>query len=99
MTRVWGYFNSPAINTIIAVFLIISGCNFGLHFAVLTGRSLGIYWRDPEFKTFISFQLALVIICTLVLLYHSVYGSFGQTLDQAFFQVVSMATTAGFYNR
>ncbi|SUC77840.1 Trk system potassium uptake protein trkG [Providencia stuartii] len=25
-----GYFNSPAINTIIAVFLIISGCNFGL---------------------------------------------------------------------
>ncbi|MEX9542374.1 potassium transporter TrkG, partial [Escherichia coli] len=42
-----GYFNSPAINTIIAIFLLISGCNFGLHFAVLTGRSLGIYWRDP----------------------------------------------------
>ncbi len=25
-----GYFNSPAINTIIGIFLIISGCNFGL---------------------------------------------------------------------
>ncbi|MCX9097915.1 Trk system potassium transporter TrkH [Providencia rettgeri] len=91
-----GYFNSPAINTIIGIFLIISGCNFGLHFAVLTGRSLGIYWRDPEFRMFISFQFVLVVICTLVLMFHSVYSSFGQTLDQAFFQVVSMATTAGF---
>lgn len=51
-----GYFNSPAINTIIAVFLIISGCNFGLHFALLTGRSLGIYSRDPEFRMFIGFS-------------------------------------------
>ncbi|KGM28112.1 potassium transporter [Photorhabdus luminescens] len=91
-----GYFNSPAINTIIAIFLLISGCNFGLHFAVLTGRSLTVYWRDPEFRMFISFQLVLVIICTLILWHHTVYKSGIETLNQAFFQVVSMATTAGF---
>ncbi|MCW7550073.1 Trk system potassium transporter TrkH [Photorhabdus sp. APURE] len=91
-----GYFNSPAINTIIAIFLLISGCNFGLHFAVLTGRSLTVYWRDPEFRMFISIQLVLVIICTLILWHHSVYKSGIETLNQAFFQVVSMATTAGF---
>ncbi|ATF55016.1 Trk system potassium transporter TrkH [Morganella morganii] len=91
-----GYFNSPAINTIIAIFLLISGCNYGLHFAVLTGRSLGVYWRDLEFRMFISLQLVLVVICVLVLWKFDVYATEGQTLNQAFFQVVSMATTAGF---
>ncbi|ETS31291.1 potassium transporter [Photorhabdus temperata] len=91
-----GYFNSPVINTIIAVFLLISGCNFGLHFAVLTGRSLTVYWRDPEFRMFIFIQLALVIICTFILWHYAVYKSGMETLNQAFFQVVSMATTAGF---
>ncbi|WP_409309997.1 Trk system potassium transporter TrkH [Pectobacterium sp. B1J-3] len=91
-----GYFNSPTINTIIAIFLLISGCNFGLHFAVLSGRSLRVYWRDPEFRMFIFVQMSLVAVCTVVLWFHNVYASGMQTLNQAFFQVVSMATTAGF---
>ena len=40
-----GYFDSPTINTIIAIFLLISGCNYGLHFSLLSGRSLKVYWR------------------------------------------------------
>ena len=91
-----GYFDSPTINTIIAIFLLISGCNYGLHFSLLSGRSLKVYWRDPEFRMFIGVQLTLVIICTVVLWFHDVYNSALTTLNQAFFQVVSMATTAGF---
>ncbi|MFP3014618.1 MAG: Trk system potassium transporter TrkH [Arsenophonus sp.] len=91
-----GYFDSTTINAIIAIFLLISGCNFSLHFAVLSGGGLITYWRDPEFKVFIGFQLSLIIICILVLLYHSVYDSFLQTFDQSFFQVISVVTTAGF---
>ncbi|CAM3757275.1 Trk system potassium transporter TrkH [Xenorhabdus thuongxuanensis] len=91
-----GFFNSPAINTIIAIFLLISGCNFGLHFAVLSGRSLKVYWRDPEFRMFITIQLSLLAICMLILWQHSVYESEWESLNHAFFQVVSMATTAGF---
>lgn len=91
-----GYFNSSTINTIVAIFLLISGCNYSLHFALLSGRNLRVYWRDPEFRTFIGVQFTFVMICTIVLLLHNVYASGGQTLNQAFFQVVSMATTAGF---
>ena len=91
-----GYFDSPTINTIIAIFLLISGCNYGLHFSLLSGRSLKVYWRDPEFRMFIGVQFTLVIICTLVLWFHNVYSSALMTINQAFFQVVSMATTAGF---
>ncbi len=92
-------FNSPTINTIVAVFLLISGCNYGLHFSLFSGRNLKVYWRDPEFRMFIGVQLTLVLICTLVLWFHNVYASGWQTLNQAFFQVVSMATTAGFTDR
>ncbi len=91
-----GYFNSPTINVIIGVFLLISGCNFALHFSVLTGRSLNIYWRNHRFRMFIFIQLGLVIICSLILWLYSVYDSGWTTINQAFFQVVSMATTAGF---
>ncbi|NDL64520.1 Trk system potassium transporter TrkH [Acerihabitans arboris] len=91
-----GYYNSPMINTIVAVFLLISGCNYGLHFAVLSGHNLRVYWRDPEFRMFISVQFILVMVCTLILWRYDVYQSGLQTLNQAFFQVVSMATTAGF---
>lgn len=45
---------------------------------------------------FIGVQLTLVVICTLVLWFHNIYDSALTTLNQAFFQVVSMATTAGF---
>lgn len=91
-----GYFHSGTINTIIAVFLLISGCNYGLHFAMLSGRNLKVYWRDPEFRMFIGVQLTLVVICTSVLWLHDTYNSGLETLNQAFFQVVSMATTAGY---
>ncbi|VAX77068.1 Trk system potassium uptake protein TrkH [Serratia symbiotica] len=91
-----GYYASPIINTIIAIFLLISGCNYGLHFALLSGRSLKVYGRDPEFRIFISLQLGMVAVCALMLWEHSVYKTGMETLNQAFFQVVSMATTAGF---
>lgn len=81
-----GYFDSPTINTIIAIFLLISGCNYGLHFSLLSGRSLKVYWRDPEFRMFIGVQLTLVVICTLVLWFHNVYDSALTTLNQAFFR-------------
>jgi trk system potassium uptake protein TrkH len=67
-----------------------------LHFALLSGRSLKVYWRDPEFRMFIAVQLTLVVVCTAVLWGHGVYKTGMETVNQAFFQVVSMATTAGF---
>lgn len=52
-----GYFDSPTINTIIAIFLLISGCNYGLHFSLLSGRSLKVYWRDPNFACLSAYSL------------------------------------------
>lgn len=91
-----GHFQNTFINLIISIFLIISNSNFNLHFLFLSNKNFNIYWKNIEFRVFILFQLILMIICTITLLYYSFYNSFTETLNQVFFQVVSVSTTAGF---
>jgi trk system potassium uptake protein TrkH len=93
-----GYFDSPTINMITVVFLLISACNFSLHFAAFAngGIHLRTYWRDPEFRAFLATQFILLLICFGLLLKHHSYDSLYDAFDQALFQTVSISTTAGF---
>lgn len=102
-----GYFNSSAINYITVVFLLISSCNFALHFALfdqLRNKNMHkgsnilarLYWRDYEFRSFMLIQITLFIICFAVLMFHRYFGDVQTTFEQALFQSVSISTTAGF---
>ncbi|WP_448212309.1 TrkH family potassium uptake protein [Colwellia sp. MEBiC06753] len=91
-----GYFNSPMVNLVCVVFLIIAGVNFALHHAALQSRSLRSYLFDPEFRIFIIIQLVLTLICFTVLMTSGTYTDADRALDQALFQSVSISTTAGF---
>ena len=74
-----GYFNSSAINFITVIFLWISACNFALHFRAFStlGREniLKIYTKDPEFRFFMSIQILLIVVCTLVMISHQYFDS------------------------
>ncbi len=93
-----GHFNSPLINLICVVFLLISAINFALHFAAFSkpGNRLMVYFRDAEVRTFFWVQLGLVAIVFAVLASQIDNVSTEGLLDQALFQAVSMSTTAGF---
>ncbi|MEE1676192.1 TrkH family potassium uptake protein [Agarivorans aestuarii] len=93
-----GHFDSSLINTICAVFLIISAINFSLHFAAVNGRNITFkyYFLDPECRAFFFIQISLTLICVAILLAQQVYDSPTVALDQAFIQSVSISTTAGF---
>lgn len=94
-----GYFDSAGINVICAIFLIISGMNYSLHFAaVSSGKriTLKYYLIDPECRAFLFIQITLTLICFAVLAREQIYSSVALTFDQAFFQSVSVSTTAGF---
>ncbi|MCL1051023.1 TrkH family potassium uptake protein [Shewanella abyssi] len=93
-----GYFDSPAINMVCVVFLLIAALNFSLHFAAFSRRriNLKVYFKDAEFKVLIVIQLALTTICFLTLYQSGIYDSAEETLDYALFQAVSVSTTAGF---
>ena len=95
-----GYFNSPLINGITVLFLLVSACNFGLHFRAFStiGREnfFKIYLRDPEFRFFISIQVILVVVCTSVMWRHSYFKTSWQDFEQVLFQAVSISTTTGY---
>ncbi|PWI31770.1 potassium transporter [Vibrio albus] len=93
-----GYFNSPVINLITVVFLLISGCNFSLHFAAFGSGGLHpkYYLKDHELRAFFVIQAILFVVCFLLLLQHQSYDSIYDAFDQALFQTVSISTTAGF---
>lgn len=102
-----GYFESPAINYITVLFLLISSINFGLHYALFSrmsdkkeqqkvGLISQLYWQDYEFRSFVFIQLSLFLVCVLVLTLYNYYGDMPLTIEQALFQSVSISTTAGF---
>jgi trk system potassium uptake protein TrkH len=90
-----GYFNSPSVEIVAIVFMLIAGVNFSLHFMALHKKSLKTYFLDSEFKTYIII-LAVFIITTILVLENMYYDSTADDLRYGVFQVVSMATTTGF---
>lgn len=88
-----GYFDNPAIESAAILFMIISGVNFGLHFAAASRRNPLIYLRDPEFRMYIFGLGTVGAIVVWVLFSHNTTED---PLRDGLFQVVSVATTTGF---
>lgn len=88
------YYDSLYVEIIISVFCILSSINFVLYHYLATGKGSYLI-KDVELRAFLVIILASVTICTLGLM-NANGGSFGEALRDSFFQVVSMATTAGY---
>ena len=91
-----GYFHSSKINLLAAFFMLLSGFNFALHFSAVRYRSVGIYLKDPEAKTYLGILLVAVLITTGMLLNHQFYSGIDETLVQGVVQTISIVTTTGF---
>ncbi|MEH6444647.1 MAG: TrkH family potassium uptake protein [Oceanospirillaceae bacterium] len=90
-----GYFNSPLIESIAVIFMLISAVNFGLHFFAWRRKSIFHYWQDPEVKFFI-YTLTLTILVSVSILYMTSGYSATRAIRDSVFMVVSIATTTGF---
>jgi len=90
-----GYFDSPAIEAICVVFMLISAVNFSLHFVAWRERSLSHYLFDPEFR-FFFFLLGVTITSAIAVLWATDTYSLGTSIRHGIFEVVSVATTTGF---
>ncbi|BCB25130.1 Trk system potassium uptake protein [Sulfurimicrobium lacus] len=92
----FGYFNSPSIEAVTIVFMLIAGINFATHFMVWRGKSFAPYRRDPEAGLFLGVTLTSVLGIALYLWQMGVYPDFLTALRFASFNTVSIATTTGF---
>ncbi len=90
-----GFFNSPVIDTIAIIFMLIAGINFSLHFFAWRHRQLIHYFRDPEVVAYFVILGGVSLIAVLVLSVTGTYG-FAHSIQYGVFEVVSIATTTGF---
>ncbi len=92
-----GYFSQhPTVEIVAIVFMLLSGANFALHFAVWRSRNIALYFRDSEFKTYLTI-LAVVAAVTSLYLYHmDIFVYFNRAILHGVFETVSIATTTGF---
>ncbi len=92
-----GFFHdTPLIEIIAIVFMLLSGTNFALHFVAWRRLSVTPYTQDSEFRTYLTI-LGLVAAITSVYLYITqVYSEPDAALLHGVFQAVSIGTTTGF---
>jgi trk system potassium uptake protein TrkH len=88
-----GFFNSPAIEAVACIFMVLSGINFALHFLVWRRRNLLLYFADYELRTYFLVLLFVSLAVVGILLGEDANAS---ALRQGIFQTISYATTTGF---
>lgn len=90
-----GYFNSPAIEAIAMIFMLISVLNFGLHFYAWKNKSVIHYFLDSEFKFLCSVLLGGAALTVSALWLTDTY-TLTESIRNGLFQLISIATTTGF---
>lgn len=88
-----GFFDSPAIEAVACIFMVLSGINFALHFLVWRRRNLLLYFADYELRTYFLVLLFVSLAVVGILLGENANSS---ALRQGIFQTISYATTTGF---
>jgi len=89
-------FNSPFIDGVVTVFMLIAGANFALHYSALRG-DVKRYVKSQEFRWYIA-----IFFIGAVLIMLNTWQSFSspmQALRYVAFQVSSILTTTGFATR
>lgn len=91
----FAYFDSPLIELIALVFMLLASCNFALYFVAMRKGRWDGFWRDPEMRATLAVLLGGGLIVALLLWAKGVYGPV-DALRYGVFHVVSVATTTGF---
>lgn len=87
-----GDFNSPWVDGICTVFMLLAGINFSLYFMLFTGHG-GDFFKNSELKAYI--RIVFVSAAVVIFAIYPIYG-FADSLRHGFFQVASVITTTGF---
>ena len=88
------HFNTPFIQYVILVFMILGGTNFTMIYFGLHGRFKRVY-KNEEFRYYLGLIVLLTVLCTIGIMLVS-----DTTIELSFrnaaFQVVSILTTTGY---
>ena len=91
-----GFFNSPAIELVLIVFMLLAAMNFATHFLVWREKNMKPYFRDTESIATLTLILTSCLGIATFLWWQDTYSSFWTALRHASFNVVSIAADCGF---
>lgn len=89
-----GYYNSTYIHLVIGFFMVFSGVNFSLYYALFKGKIRDIV-KDEELRLYIGI-IAIAVMAITLDLFLTNYNTIGISLRDSFFQVSSIITTTGY---
>ncbi|MDR3189563.1 MAG: TrkH family potassium uptake protein [Prevotellaceae bacterium] len=89
------HYNSPLIEAILMVFMVISSINFGLLYVSIIKRFTPLF-NSPVVRYFVSSVAVGILLTTVSLINSGNYSSWLQAFREAAFQVTSIASTTGF---
>ena len=90
------YFNSPLIETVAIVFMVLAGISFSRYFVVWRTRSIRALVHDTEVRAYLAVLVGSMLLLTVILWQGQTYDTLGHTLRAVVFHVVSFATTTGY---
>ncbi len=90
-----GAFDSGYIQMVIAVFMLLAGVNFNLHYGVLKGNIKGVL-KDSELRVYLAIVAASTLFIMVMLQLNGFASGIWDAFKQSFFQVNSIITTTGF---
>ena len=93
-----GAFGSKYAEYVIAIFMMLAGINFGLHYVAVTGGTRGIkqVLKDPELRCYVGIIGVSTVFIMVMLLIKNYTESIEEAFRWSFFEVSSIITTTGY---
>ncbi len=91
-----GFFHSAAIELVSMAFMMLAAMNFTRHFLAFRRVSLKPYVGNPEIRAMLLLLGASVVLISFLVELAGIYPDWITSLRHTAFNVVSIATTAGF---
>ena len=88
------HFNSPLIEGVLALFMILSSANFSIYVAAWR-KGIGVIFRNTEFRLYVALVLGASALMSLNLTYGASYDPL-EAVRETFFQVASISSSTGF---
>ena len=86
-------YHSPAVEWIVAIFMMLFGVNFNIFFFILLGKFKNVF-KNSELRVYLL--LAIAATTAIAVNTHSMYHSIGDAIRTSFFTVASTMSTTGF---
>ena len=88
-----GAYHSVYIEMVVAVFMLLFGCNFNLFYLILIGQ-VSTALRSEELRVYLGIIAGAVLLISVNIM--KLCGGFAAGLRYAFFQVMTILSTTGF---